>query len=88
FFPLADRMTVLKIRREEEFAPVKNKEGVDSPATARRLLHDLYKQWLMGVGADPSVLDGRTVDMSPRVSDAGEGLTPEVLKDLLNTQFN
>jgi UDP-N-acetylglucosamine pyrophosphorylase len=88
FFPLAERMTVLKIRREEEFAPVKNKEGVDSPATARRLLHDLHKRWLMRVGADSSVLEGWNIEISPLVSYAGEGLTPEVLKDLLNSQFN
>ncbi|XEC94479.1 hypothetical protein AB6A23_24725 [Paenibacillus tarimensis] len=83
FFPLAERMTVLKIRREEEFAPVKNKEGRDSPATARRLMQDLYKRWLLEAGAAPSVLEGRDIEISPLVSYAGEGLTPEVLKALL-----
>ena len=31
--PQAERWTVLSTLREDEFAPVKNKDGVDSPAT-------------------------------------------------------
>ena len=36
-FHFFDDMAILRIKREEEFAPVKNKEGEDSPATARAL---------------------------------------------------
>ncbi|MFC3846579.1 hypothetical protein [Paenibacillus sp. GCM10012304] len=79
---------MLKVRRDEEFAPVKNKEGKDSPATARRLVQDLYKRWLLEAGAAPSVLEGRDIEISPLISYAGEGLTPEVVKALLDTQYN
>ncbi|MCI8655111.1 MAG: UDPGP type 1 family protein [Clostridia bacterium] len=37
-----DNMIVLRGKREEEFAPVKNLEGVDSPATARELYKKFY----------------------------------------------
>ena len=36
-FSLAEDMTILRVKREEEFAPVKNAAGVDSPETAREL---------------------------------------------------
>lgn len=36
-FHFFDDMAILRIKREEEFAPVKNKEGEDSPETARAL---------------------------------------------------
>lgn len=36
-FSLADNMSILRVKREEEFAPVKNATGVDSPETAREL---------------------------------------------------
>ena len=33
-FKVMDNMLVMRVKREEEFAPIKNKEGVDSPETA------------------------------------------------------
>ena len=38
-----DDMAVLRVKREEEFAPVKNAEGVDSPETARELYRKFYQ---------------------------------------------
>lgn len=38
-----DNMTVLRVKREEEFAPVKNKEGNDSPETATELYNNMMK---------------------------------------------
>ncbi len=32
-----DNMLVMRVKREDEFAPIKNKEGVDSPETAKEI---------------------------------------------------
>ncbi|MBR2290084.1 MAG: UTP--glucose-1-phosphate uridylyltransferase [Clostridia bacterium] len=42
-FNFFDNISLLRGRREEDFAPIKNKEGVDSPETAIKLYDDFYK---------------------------------------------
>ncbi len=44
-FSAVDEMAVLRVKREEEFAPVKNSDsvGVDCPKTARELYKKFYK---------------------------------------------
>lgn len=41
-FEVADDMLVLSVKREENFAPIKNKDGVDSPTTAIELYNNYY----------------------------------------------
>ncbi len=41
-FGQLDDMAILRVKREEEFAPVKNATGVDSPETARELYKKFY----------------------------------------------
>lgn len=75
-FELSQRMAVLEVRREEEFAPVKNATGKDSPDTAREYLSNLAKSFLTKAGATLSDGDGGGVccEVSPLTSYAGEGL--------------
>lgn len=42
-FDMLDDMAILRVKREEEFAPVKNAAGVDSPETARELYRKFYQ---------------------------------------------
>jgi len=48
--PLAKNPLVVETLRSEEFSPVKNAEGEDSPATARDDLCRLFRGWIEGSG--------------------------------------
>jgi UDP-N-acetylglucosamine pyrophosphorylase len=75
-FPRARAMAVLDVERAAEFAPVKNRDGADSPATARRMILDLHRSWAVAAGIPEATLKGMEVEVSPIVSYAGEGLKP------------
>jgi UDP-N-acetylglucosamine/UDP-N-acetylgalactosamine diphosphorylase len=48
--PLAARPVIIETAREDDFSPIKNAEGADSPATCRDDLLHLYARWLKAAG--------------------------------------
>ncbi|KDO18809.1 hypothetical protein SPRG_15908 [Saprolegnia parasitica CBS 223.65] len=74
-FGLATKMQILAATRETEFAPVKNAAGaaVDSPGTARTMLSERCKAWVVAAGGSFTNADG-LCEIDPLVSYDGEGL--------------
>lgn len=62
--PLAARTCCVETLREEEFAPVKNREGADSAETAVKAISDRSRQWLVKTGRTV-VAPGVSVEISP-----------------------
>ena len=61
--PLADRWLVVSARREDEFTPLKNATGADSPQAVRAALSDFHARRLRAAGVE--VADGVAVEVSP-----------------------
>ena len=61
--PHAERWAILPTAREDEFGPVKNKDGTDSPATAQQMMCDQAARWLRGARIE--VPEGVKVEISP-----------------------
>lgn len=74
--PLAKKTCCMEISREEEFAPVKNKQGDDSPETVRKIMSDIHKNWLKdaGIEAAPQV----RVEISPLFALSKEELRSKI----------
>jgi UDP-N-acetylglucosamine/UDP-N-acetylgalactosamine diphosphorylase len=75
--PLAERVVTVESARSDDFSPIKNATGLDSPATARRDLNRLYARWLEAAGVGvPRTVDGEPavdIEIDPRVAlDADE----------------
>ncbi|MDY3554552.1 UDPGP type 1 family protein [Gemmata sp. JC717] len=61
--PMADHWVAMETSREEEFAPLKNATGADSPETVHRAMSALHASWLRRSGA--TVSEGVLVEISP-----------------------
>ena len=74
--PAARASITVEIAREEQFTPIKNADGADSPASCRRDMNRLYARWLDAAGVSVARgPDGEPVDLEidPRLAlDAGE----------------
>ena len=69
--PMADRSLVVETKREEEFAPIKNAEGMDSPSTSKALQQARAIRWLRTY---IEVHDGAQVEISPLTASSSDDL--------------
>jgi UDP-N-acetylglucosamine/UDP-N-acetylgalactosamine diphosphorylase len=61
----AERTCVVETSAGEEFFPIKNASGMDSPETSRRALVAQYRHWLQAAGIDvPDDVDRIEIDHS------------------------
>jgi len=81
--PLCRGSIVLETERVEEFAPIKNAEGVDSPATSHAIQTERAARWLTAAGVNvPRREDGTpdcTLEISPLTALEAEDLRGKIL---------
>ncbi len=79
---LADKTMILETQRDEEFSPIKNANGLDSPLTC--LHHQVRRaaNWLEAAGVDlPLDADGQVaaaIEISPLFADSAEELAAKI----------
>lgn len=84
--PQADRWTVQETTRAEEFEPLKNATGPDSPATVKAALSNQAVRWLSAAGVhvpvDHKGIEVWPLEISPLFALDAEELAKKVSRDL------
>jgi UDP-N-acetylglucosamine/UDP-N-acetylgalactosamine diphosphorylase len=84
--PLADRWSVVETQRREEFVPLKNANGPDSPVAVRQAISDVAGDWLEKAGVRvPRTPDGALavpIEISPSYALDAEELASKVDRNL------
>jgi UDP-N-acetylglucosamine/UDP-N-acetylgalactosamine diphosphorylase len=84
--PLAKSSIVLETSRMEEFAPIKNATGVDSPATSHQIQSDRHGQWLARRGVTVPQSNGHInarIEISPLTAMEPDDLTSSELPQVI-----
>lgn len=75
-FEETSKIGLFETIREDEFAPLKNANGDDSPQSARDYLKKLHRKWVEAAGV---TLEGEgDVEIHPKTSYNGEGIAEKV----------
>jgi UDP-N-acetylglucosamine/UDP-N-acetylgalactosamine diphosphorylase len=76
--PLTNKNIILEVLRGEEFAPVKNSSGQDSPDSAKELMTALNKKWLESKGI---TIPGRVkeIEISPLTALSQDDLAEDIV---------
>lgn len=77
--PYAEKTLLLVCDRDEEFAPVKNATGPDSPDTSRELISNLYRKWIKQAGG--KVTTNGPIEISPFFALDQKELTEKIGKE-------
>lgn len=79
--PYSRNPIVFEVDRAEQFAPVKNAEGPDSPATSQAALIERWGRWLQAAGVEVARREGRvagSIEISPLFAAGAEELAEQL----------
>ncbi len=81
-FTQIGELSLFEVNRSSEFAPIKNAEGNDSPATAYDMVLKLHTKWLVDAGI---TIDSECYyEISPLVSCYGENLSQHIFDEAIS----